>query len=265
MVFHVIKCRTPTELVHDEGVASSVEKQINKLNPLGDDDDLLDVNNLSHTTLDLTDSDSNDCDSGDDSSFHGNLFGDEDERVELECRLERKSTSSSTCTNSSRKSVRFSNVQIREYPLTIGDNPSCELGVPISIDWWPVAEHTTSVNDHQEAVVGRRPHNKTEDELRLPAQFRDIMVREAGFSSEQMRRAVHRVNVQKMERRATVDGIPQQSVEEAIERALRGLWNATVNRGGKQKEREMIQQWLKQDALQRQQKVNKSVLISAPF
>ena len=36
---------------------------------------------------------------------------------------------------SSRGSVRFHQVEIREYYVTIGDNPSCSSGCPISLDW----------------------------------------------------------------------------------------------------------------------------------
>ena len=35
----------------------------------------------------------------------------------------------------SRVGVQFSHVRIREYAVTIGDNPCCSYGVPISLDW----------------------------------------------------------------------------------------------------------------------------------
>ena len=34
-----------------------------------------------------------------------------------------------------KKSVSFSVVEIRRYPITLGDNPSCSNGPPVQIDW----------------------------------------------------------------------------------------------------------------------------------
>merc|ERR1712224_928579 len=34
-----------------------------------------------------------------------------------------------------RRSVSFSSVQVREYDLCLGDNPSVGTGAPVSLDW----------------------------------------------------------------------------------------------------------------------------------
>lgn len=144
-----------------------------------------------------------------------------------------------------RSLVQFTTVQIREYPLIIGDNPSCELGVPITIDWKPLRQYTTSVNEHQQEEAS--PHHTNENELRISPQVREGMIRHAGFHCEQIRRAVHRVNIKKMERRQTLDSLCTQSTEEMIELVWRGFWNATIYRRSKQKQRNMIQQWIQYD------------------
>lgn len=41
-----------------------------------------------------------------------------------------------------KKRVRFSNVEIREYSLTVGDHPMCEDGLALSLDWSYVPETT---------------------------------------------------------------------------------------------------------------------------
>lgn len=56
-------------------------------------------------------------------------------------KLRRENSHISSCSLSSsssserRKSVRFDRVNIREYDVTVGDNPSCSSGVPITLSW----------------------------------------------------------------------------------------------------------------------------------
>jgi hypothetical protein len=56
--------------------------------------------------------------------------------------------------------VRFSNVQIREYELTIGDHPSTNV-YPLSLDWSHSETETISIEDH---CANRR--NKSEKRMR---------------------------------------------------------------------------------------------------
>jgi hypothetical protein len=43
-----------------------------------------------------------------------------------------KSVGSDSQQRSIKKSVRFTDIQIREYERTLGDNPSCSSGAPVS-------------------------------------------------------------------------------------------------------------------------------------
>mmetsp|Transcript_17467 Transcript_17467/g.23337 ORF Transcript_17467/g.23337 Transcript_17467/m.23337 type:complete len:167 (-) Transcript_17467:240-740(-) len=47
---------------------------------------------------------------------------------------EKKSTSPSLYPRT-KTSVRFGRVDVREYELTLGDNPSCSNGPPLTLDW----------------------------------------------------------------------------------------------------------------------------------
>ena len=42
---------------------------------------------------------------------------------------------SASCVEKQEKHVRFSNVEIREYALTVGDHPCCPDGLALSLDW----------------------------------------------------------------------------------------------------------------------------------
>lgn len=45
-----------------------------------------------------------------------------------------------------RKLVAFSTIEIREYPMTVGDNPSVSRGVPVTIEWNYVRVETIQVS-----------------------------------------------------------------------------------------------------------------------
>lgn len=155
------------------------------------------------------------------------------------------SSSTSTTNSSGARSVRFAQAHIRKYAVCVGDNPAVSLGVPVSLDWQVVSEETCPVVDalHLEESF---PH-LTEEELRLPSQEREAMVRNAGFTTEEIRTSVRAVNMAKMEREKTLDTLKNEKGEYRMEKLRKGVWNATVRRRTKKMERAWLQQLLKQD------------------
>ena len=58
------------------------------------------------------------------------------------------------------KTVRFSNLEIRTYPLTLGDNPSVSSGPPLTLDWNHETTHTFSIDAYESQLAppeDRRP------------------------------------------------------------------------------------------------------------
>jgi hypothetical protein len=53
-----------------------------------------------------------------------------------------------------KKSVRFDQVEIREYGIILGDNPSAYYGPPITIEWRPQAKVSMNVGDYEESKIG---------------------------------------------------------------------------------------------------------------
>mmetsp|Transcript_16335 Transcript_16335/g.21338 ORF Transcript_16335/g.21338 Transcript_16335/m.21338 type:complete len:145 (+) Transcript_16335:183-617(+) len=98
-----------------------------------------------------------------------------------------------------RKSVSFNSLEIREYPIILGDNPSVSSGIPITIAWDHYGCEVQSVDDYEKYRHPRRDMY----EMRLPAKVRIRMAME-GSSKEEMR-AVFRstMKIQK-QRNATV-------------------------------------------------------------
>merc|ERR1711907_760364 len=58
-------------------------------------------------------------------------------------------SSSTADTGKHRRSVSFSNVQVREYDLCLGDNPSVTQGAPVSLDWSYKTEASYQLDEYE--------------------------------------------------------------------------------------------------------------------
>jgi len=54
-------------------------------------------------------------------------------------------------------SVTFDRIQIREYERTVGDNPACSSGCPISLGWSYVIAYESAIQDYERRRAPRRP------------------------------------------------------------------------------------------------------------
>lgn len=71
-----------------------------------------------------------------------------------------------------KKSVRFHTVTIRNYDLTIGDNPWCSCGAPVSIDW----TYQSEINLPLEAYEQHHPPRRKGSELAMPHRLREELL-----------------------------------------------------------------------------------------
>ena len=101
--------------------------------------------------------------------------------------LKRSSDSQVVCARPlrSRHSVCFTVVQVREYERTVGDNPSCTKGPPISLGW-AYYQITPDINVE---VYSQRP-KRTKRQFHLPPGKRNnLLVREWEVPEEDIRKA----------------------------------------------------------------------------
>jgi hypothetical protein len=88
--------------------------------------------------------------------------------------------------NSMKRNVCFSNLEIRSYNITLGTAPT-RNGPPISLDWdYDPAETATYEVDAYEHY--RHPR-RTKIELLMPPSHREDLLRDAGFSRNQIKLA----------------------------------------------------------------------------
>ena len=82
------------------------------------------------------------------------------------------------------RNVRFSNLEIRSYDITLGDSPT-PRGPPISLGWSydPSATETYDVDVYEQ----HRHRRRTKIELVMPPSHREYLMQDAGFSRHEMK------------------------------------------------------------------------------
>merc|ERR1712157_296310 len=78
--------------------------------------------------------------------------------------------------SSFKTSVSFQSVEIREYEVTIGDNPSCRKGVPIGLSWNYNPLDSIDIAEYETRKGGRRRRSKKR--LIVDEKKREIMLNE---------------------------------------------------------------------------------------
>ena len=93
-------------------------------------------------------------------------------------------THSSIFTRSSTKNfVSFAHVEIRNYAVTVGDNPSCLYGPAISFDWEYTQHKSISIDDFEKLRSKSRLH---EGELYMTSRVRQSILKMWNVSEEEI-------------------------------------------------------------------------------
>jgi hypothetical protein len=77
-----------------------------------------------------------------------------------------------------KKSVRFGDLVITEFPIILGDNPAVTMGAPVTIDWEAQGEITYKINVYESIRGTRRRRRK----LLISVSNRAILLLAAGYS-----------------------------------------------------------------------------------
>ena len=129
-------------------------------------------------------------------------------------------SSLSSSSSSSSKSVKFHEVQVREYAVSIGDNPSCSDGPPISLDWSYNENHNSFSLDTFESH--REGNRRSKIEMRVPADVRHSTLKQWDVSMDEIVRAEKDVNIIRKQRNNTLNKIERQEKRKEFFDVLRG-------------------------------------------
>jgi hypothetical protein len=98
--------------------------------------------------------------------------------------------------SNTRKSVGFRNIEIREYEIDIGDNPSVGDGPPLSLGWKYEKEKIIDLVEFETLKGPSRPRN----EMRVPRNQREWLIRASGVTDEEIENSIRDVNITKKSR-----------------------------------------------------------------
>jgi len=148
-------------------------------------------------------------------------------------------------------SVSFHRSEFQMHSMTLGENPAAVEGPPMSIGWEPFASHLWNVDDYEEAKE-RINASRSLSQMRMPADYRISILREAGFSMNQIIANKRLMSKLRIKRAETQRLLYQTRSHERIETMIRGLKNLLLS-GKKQKERNFLAMSKEiQDARQRE-------------
>ena len=118
------------------------------------------------------------------------------------------------------KQVSFHNLQIREYKIELGDNPSCRFGPPVTIGWDYNVVDEILLDD----MMPDGDEEKKERKL-LDVHKRYDMVRDAGFSDADIMKTVKDVSMIRKKRYKSINNEKYDKINERIENISRKFKN----------------------------------------
>lgn len=112
-------------------------------------------------------------------------------------------------------SVSFSNLQIREYDVALGDNPSCSFGPPVSLGWDYQDAEVVPLEKYERARSNKFPRRKS---FMLSYNVRKyLLLKTAGYTKAELREAMKEVERIKHERKMTDMMAPLEPLDEVME------------------------------------------------
>jgi hypothetical protein len=81
-----------------------------------------------------------------------------------------------------RRSVDFSTIEVRTYPIIMGDNPSVSSGPPFTIDWDHQDAEEIDLADYEKY----KPEKRTKEQILLPARVRESWLRSEGYARSEI-------------------------------------------------------------------------------
>lgn len=129
-----------------------------------------------------------------------------------------------------KREISFDKVIVREYPMTMGDNPSCSYGPPVGLDWI----YHESKNLKLEEYERTRARKRSMRQMVLSYYRRIEILESAGYDTGEMKRTTRQINKVKRQRDTTKFFAPALGIEAAVRSVGRKVKKASKG-GGKKK------------------------------
>jgi hypothetical protein len=121
--------------------------------------------------------------------------------------------------NSLPKKVSFHQIEIREFAIELGDNPSA-TGAPITIGWEPQSNDILAFDEYEAAKQG---FTREKGKFHMPAQFRFELLQDQGTTMRQIMDVQKQTGKIKKSREDSIKSMRWDSVNEKLEAARRAV------------------------------------------
>ena len=111
-------------------------------------------------------------------------------------------------------------IAIRRYEITMGDNPGCSKGVPITLDWGYVQQPPVLLNDYLDMKGGDAKPKKPRH-FHLNSFKRYALLVRAGHDQEELRRVKKKIKLVKRGRRVSTWLYPAELIRHKVKKAFR--------------------------------------------
>ena len=124
--------------------------------------------------------------------------------------------------NSMKRNVSFSSLEIRQYNVTLGDAPCSNA---ISLDWKydPTATEQHDIDQYEQYRTDEAPRRVRSELVMPPAHRNYLLMREAGFSRHEINAAMKEAMRVAKQREKTARHVKFQPYEEMLEKTKRKL------------------------------------------
>ena len=126
---------------------------------------------------------------------------DADSKPIVTTKTKRGSSGSAKKTMTRKRKLRFTELDIIEFPIALGDNPSVHGGPPISCDWEPQLRFPCSIDLFEQ----HRPPRRHRKELMVCPAIREKILLQAGVSSNDIAQACVDARKAKVDRYLSVE------------------------------------------------------------
>ena len=129
------------------------------------------------------------------------------------------------------RKVAFNEIEIREFPVGLGDNPAVLSGPPIALEWEPQKTHVLSV-DAYEGAMGEGIVRRRGKELKMPSSVREGLLLEGSYSKEEIKQATKAAKLVRRQRHTTITTVDIEHIEEFVESVGRKIQRWRRRRSG---------------------------------
>ena len=125
-----------------------------------------------------------------------------------------------------KRRVHFSNVEVREYPMILGDNPAVSSGPPITIDWEYSVRYQQDMDEHIKMTPLPR---RSEKQMVMPSFYRKNLLREGGYSDNDIQWASMEADFVTSQRIATIKSLRLTAFQLVKNRIKKRMKKISIN------------------------------------